>query len=86
MLGDFNTPPESRWYEHATRHRFTLANRAQSRGFVETWAWGLPVHTLDPIWLSPHFEAIGARQEARASDHRLVEATVVRRTRPMTTK
>jgi len=76
VMGDFNTPPESRWFDDFAGG-YTLGNDAQSQGFVETWPWGCPLLALDQVWLSPGLVAVDARQQARGSDHRLVEITVV---------
>lgn len=51
ILGDFNTPPNARGFD-AWRERFTLANDSGRNGFQETWPYGLPVLTLDQLWLS----------------------------------
>ncbi|MEI7926905.1 MAG: endonuclease/exonuclease/phosphatase family protein [Verrucomicrobiales bacterium] len=51
ILGDFNTPPEARGFD-AWKERFTLANDSGRQGFRETWLYGLPVLTLDQLWLS----------------------------------
>ncbi|OYV05754.1 MAG: hypothetical protein CFE26_09955, partial [Verrucomicrobiales bacterium VVV1] len=51
ILGDFNTPPDA-WGFDAWKDRFTLANDSGRKGFQETWLYGLPVLTLDQLWLS----------------------------------
>lgn len=51
ILGDFNTPPDARGFD-AWKERFTLANDSGRKGFQETWLYGLPVLTLDQLWLS----------------------------------
>ena len=78
-LGDFNTPPDSRWIRRNTKDHWSLANRSQSEGFIETWPFGLPLHCLDQIWVSKEFKTLAFRQEARTSDHRMVEARFVPR-------
>lgn len=77
VLGDFNTPPDSRWFDDFAGG-YTLANRARTHGFLETWGWGVPLLTLDQIWLSTGLVPVEARQEARGSDHRLVETRILR--------
>jgi endonuclease/exonuclease/phosphatase (EEP) superfamily protein YafD len=69
MLGDFNTPPGARGFD-AWKSRFTLANEAQARGFLETWCYGLPALTIDQLWLSPDLEAVSAEPtQTWRSDH-----------------
>lgn len=69
ILGDFNTPPEARGFD-AWRSRFSLANDAKPKGFRETWCYGLPVLTLDQLWLSKDLEPISVSQTVTLrSDH-----------------
>lgn len=51
ILGDFNTTPDARGFD-AWKDRFALANDSGRKGFQETWLYGLPVLTLDQLWLS----------------------------------
>lgn len=51
ILGDFNTPPDARGFD-AWRENLTLANDSGRKGFEETWLHGLPLLTLDQLWLS----------------------------------
>jgi len=51
ILGDFNTTPDARGFD-AWKERYTLANDSGRKGFQETWLYGLPVLTLDQLWLS----------------------------------
>lgn len=51
ILGDFNTPPAACGFD-AWRERFSLANESGRKGFRETWLYGLPLLTLDQLWLS----------------------------------
>ena len=69
ILGDFNTPPEARGFDSWERtHR--LANGYAGRGFKETWACGVPLLTLDQLWLSSDLECVGLRKFPGAgSDH-----------------
>ncbi|MFC7337352.1 endonuclease/exonuclease/phosphatase family protein [Haloferula chungangensis] len=77
ILGDFNTPPDSRWIRKASFKRWSLANRRHEQGFVETWPFGLPLHCLDQIWVSEEFKVLDCKQESRPSDHRLVKARLL---------
>ena len=54
ICGDFNTPLDAAAFDDwrpALRHGF--ADCPDWRGPLETWAFGLPVLTIDHIWLSP---------------------------------
>ncbi len=79
VLGDFNTPPESRWYR-GWSPALTLANDGPRRGFRETWAYGLPLLTLDQIWTGQGWEATWTEQARHHSDHSRFKAILHRRT------
>jgi len=76
LLGDFNTPPESLWFRDWRKWEFTLANDAPRRGFRETWAYGLPLLTLDHVWLGPGWRALRCENLRLGSDHRAVKVTL----------
>lgn len=69
ILGDFNTPPESVWFREWRTRGFALANDAPRRGFRETWAYGLPLLTLDHVWLAPGCRALRCDHFRLGSDH-----------------
>lgn len=69
ILGDFNTPPESVWFREWKDRGFTLANDGPRRGFRETWAYGLPLLTLDQIWLAPGWRPVDCTLHRGDSDH-----------------
>ena len=73
ILGDFNTPPESVWFREWRTRGFTLANDAPRRGFRETWAYGLPLLTLDHVWLAPGWRALRCERLRLGSDHLAVK-------------
>jgi hypothetical protein len=69
ILGDFNTPPAARGFD-AWQEHFSLANDAHVKGFKETWCYGLPVLTLDQLWLSKDLIPLNASSQATLrSDH-----------------
>jgi hypothetical protein len=69
ILGDFNTPESASGFD-AWRPKYVLANDAKPRGFRETWCYGLPVLTLDQLWLSQDLKAVSASQiVSLRSDH-----------------
>jgi hypothetical protein len=76
ILGDFNTPPESVWFREWRKCEFTLANDAPRRGFRETWAYGLPLLTLDHVWLGPGWRALRCEHLRLGSDHLAVRVAL----------
>ncbi len=76
ILGDFNTPPESTWYRGWRDRGFSLANDGPRRGFRETWAYGLPLWTLDQIWLGPGLKVARTDRARPGSDHARVLCTL----------
>ena len=79
VLGDFNTPPESSWY-HSWSPTLTLANDGPRRGFRETWAYGLPLLTLDQIWTGSLWQTVRTEQVRHGSDHSQVKVVLEPRT------
>lgn len=75
VLGDFNTPPESRWYRDWSPE-LTLANNGPRRGFRETWAYGLPLLTLDQIWTGNRWKAAAVEHVRHRSDHSQVKVVL----------
>lgn len=69
ILGDFNTPAGSVWYRDWRESGLTLANEGPRNGFRETWAYGLPLWTLDQIWLGPGWKSLLATKSNPGSDH-----------------
>jgi endonuclease/exonuclease/phosphatase family metal-dependent hydrolase len=76
ILGDFNTPPDSKWFRPWREQGFVLANDGPRRGFRETWAYGLPLLTLDHIWLGAEWKALRMDRSRHGSDHSMVTSTV----------
>ncbi len=75
VLGDFNTPLES-VHLSGMRSHFAEVMDGPHRGFRETWFYGLPLLSLDQIWLSRDLEArFTTRRPTFASDHAPVIAT-----------
>lgn len=74
ILGDFNTPPESKWFRPWREQGLTLANDGPRRGFRETWAYGLPLLTLDHIWLGSGWKALRTERARQGSDHLMVSS------------
>lgn len=79
VLGDFNTPPESRWYQ-GWSPTLSLANDGPRRGFRETWAYGLPLLTLDQIWTGSLWQTVRTEQIRHRSDHAQIKVVLEPRT------
>ena len=79
ILGDFNTPPESKWFRPWRAQGLVLANDGPRRGFRETWAYGLPLLTLDHIWLGPEWKALRMDRSRHGSDHAMVTCRLGKR-------
>ena len=75
VLGDFNTPPETKWCRD-WQPTLTLANNGPRRGFRETWAFGAPLLTLDQIWLGKGWKAVWTEHTRHGSDHARVRAVL----------
>ncbi|MBX7207761.1 MAG: endonuclease/exonuclease/phosphatase family protein [Verrucomicrobiaceae bacterium] len=70
VMGDFNTPAESVWFEPYRRARLQDAFETAGRGFRETWFWRLPVLSLDHIWAGKDWRVLEAQKIHRwSSDH-----------------
>ncbi|MBB5352927.1 hypothetical protein HNR46_003176 [Haloferula luteola] len=78
VLGDFNTPQESRLLEAATAGRFRSAHRTPHEGLRETWPWELPLLAIDHIWASPELPLLASSRALRSSDHRALTVQVQR--------
>ena len=72
ILGDFNTPPESKWFRAWRERGLVLADDAPRRGFRETWAYGVPLLTLDHVWIGPRWKALWTDRSRHGSDHAMV--------------
>ena len=78
LLGDFNTPFESRFFNDI-RINFNQVLTEKGNGFRETWFWNIPLLSLDHIWISKDLEIINAEKISTfKSDHSMIR-TVVRK-------
>lgn len=76
VMGDFNTPPESAWFD-SLRSRFRNAFEEAGTGYASTWPLPAPVLTLDQIWVDGGLEVEECRHEwTTRSDHRPVTCAV----------
>jgi endonuclease/exonuclease/phosphatase (EEP) superfamily protein YafD len=80
LVGDFNTPLESALLKDY-RARFTHALEAGGQGFKETWPVGLPLLSLDHLWLGQDWEVVEAKKvwKLQSSDHAALLVTLRRK-------
>lgn len=80
LVGDFNTPLESALLG-GYRAKYTHALEAAGHGFKETWPLGLPLLSLDHVWLGQDWEVVDARKIWRLnqSDHAALFVTLRRK-------
>jgi endonuclease/exonuclease/phosphatase (EEP) superfamily protein YafD len=70
VLGDFNTPTESVHFDAYRQQGLQDSLTVGGRGFRETWFYGLPLLSLDHIWLGKDWHVLEARKIwTRQSDH-----------------
>ncbi|MBI1348738.1 hypothetical protein GC163_20895 [bacterium] len=80
ILGDFNTPPESRGFD-LFREDFRNAFSDHGRGYAATWPVPCPVLQLDMIWVSSEWDIRQCYHDwSDCSDHRPVVMDVIFRT------
>jgi len=76
VMGDFNTPVDSVWFENARRD-FVQAFEQAGDGLMATWPVPLPVMAIDHVWVSRQTKVLCAYLGwTWASDHRPVLARV----------
>lgn len=76
VMGDFNTPPESVWFE-PLRQQYRIAFDLAGTGNRATWPVPVPVLQLDYLWVSATTTVMECDYGwTIASDHRPVSATV----------
>lgn len=77
LVGDFNTPWESVWFD-AYRGPFQHALQTAGQGWQETWPLGLPLLSLDHVWAGRDWEILEARTlwRLRGSDHAALQVTL----------
>ncbi len=80
IVGDFNTPLESVLWK-GFRKDYVHAFEAAGSGFKETWPIGLPLLSLDHVWVGRDWEIVEAKKFWRvlASDHAALVVTLRRR-------
>jgi len=72
ILGDFNTPFESRYFQFF-KDNFVNAFDAKGNGFRETWFWNIPLLSLDHIWVSKDLQVLKTeKMNTFKSDHSML--------------
>ncbi|WP_417199856.1 endonuclease/exonuclease/phosphatase family protein [Bizionia sp.] len=80
VLGDFNTPLESIYFEDF-KNNYNHAFSVKGKGFKETWFWNLPLLSLDHIWVSHNLKINKTDKiSTRKSDHSMLRTYVSRPT------
>lgn len=76
VLGDFNVPYESMYFDNI-KANFNHAFTEKGNGFRETWFWNIPLLSLDHIWVSKDLEILKAEKKATfKSDHSMVKTYI----------
>lgn len=80
IVGDFNTPLESAMLD-GYRARFENALEVGGTGFRETWPMGLPLLSIDHVWIGKDWEVIEAKKIwcLTGSDHAAILVRLRRR-------
>ncbi len=80
LVGDLNTPLESVFLE-AWRARYRNVFEARPGGLAETWPLGLPLLSLDQVWVGPDWQVVGVEKlwRVRDSDHAALWVVLRRR-------
>jgi hypothetical protein len=77
VMGDFNTPLESIWFDHWRAAGLHHASEGTRRGFRETWPRPFPFLTIDHLWctqdLRPQYME---RVQLSSSDHLAIVASL----------
>lgn len=73
VMGDFNTPYESVHFDPFRNDGLQDALTVGGNGFRETWFYGIPLLSLDHIWLGKGWHVLEARKIWKSeSDHAAV--------------
>lgn len=77
MMGDFNTPYESAWFDPYKEH-FKNAFAESGRGFMESWPLPFSLLTIDHIWCGSRLKPVNAKMMHNwISDHKIAGCGVL---------
>ena len=80
ILGDFNTPYTSLFFENY-KENYQHAFTEKGSGFRETWFWNVPLLSLDHIWVSPDVEIQKTEKISTwKSDHAMLKTHITTKT------
>lgn len=78
ILGDFNVPYESSLLDKI-KSKFSHAFNEKGNGFRETWAFNIPLLSLDHIWVSNDLEIVNTeKRNTLKSDHAMIKTELLR--------
>jgi hypothetical protein len=80
VMGDFNTPIESRWFDPWRDAKLHHASEGSRGGFRETWPRPWPVLTIDHIWCTPDTQPVQFERVSLPSSDHLAVFTVLGKT------
>lgn len=76
VLGDFNVPLESKYF-NTIKANFNNAFAEKGNGFQETWFWNLPLLSLNHIWVSKDLHILKTKKiNTFKSDHSLLKTYI----------
>ncbi|WP_211325707.1 endonuclease/exonuclease/phosphatase family protein [Roseimicrobium gellanilyticum] len=77
VMGDFNTPLESQWFDPWRTAGLHHATEGARTGFRETWPRHWPVLTIDHLWCTPETQPVlFERVSLPSSDHLAIVASL----------
>ncbi|KAB1070016.1 endonuclease/exonuclease/phosphatase family protein [Tamlana haliotis] len=78
VLGDFNLPYESLYFDVIKEH-FNHWFSSKGKGFRETWPWGLPLLSIDHIWVSKDLQVLDSEKIVSfESDHEMIKTVILK--------
>ena len=76
VLGDFNTPFESKYFKDINI-KYKNAFSESGNGFRETWFWNLPILSLDHIFISEDLKSVKTEKiNTFKSDHSMLRTII----------
>lgn len=76
IVGDFNVPYESKFL-NPLKQQFNHVFNKKGNGFRETWAWGIPLLSIDHIWFSKDLKILKTQKiNTWKSDHSMINVII----------
>ncbi len=77
MMGDFNTPYESAWFDPYKEH-FKNAFAESGNGFMESWPLPVSLLAIDHIWCGSRIKPVNAKMVYNwISDHKIAKCGIM---------